>query len=71
MFIAVVDDDAELVAMFTESLKQLGRYSIFGFTDPVIALKHIFAQKDNYVLVLSDLKMPRLTGIELMRNPRN
>jgi CheY-like chemotaxis protein len=62
--IAVIDDDVELVALFTEALKQLNGYSIFGFTDPEIALKYISAKKDNYVLILSDIKMPRVTGIE-------
>jgi DNA-binding NtrC family response regulator len=69
-FIAVIDDDVELVALFTEALKQLAGYSVFGFTDPEIALKHISAKKDNYVLILSDLKMPRVTGIELIREAK-
>jgi len=40
--------------------------TIFAFTDPVMALEHFKLNKENYVLVISDLRMPGLTGTELI-----
>jgi DNA-binding NtrC family response regulator len=48
---------------------------VFKFTDPIIALEHITINKENYILIISDFKMPGLNGIELIKkvktlNPR-
>jgi DNA-binding NtrC family response regulator len=45
--------------------------TVFTFTDPVMALEHFKINKENYVLVLSDLRMPGLTGIELIKSLKN
>jgi DNA-binding NtrC family response regulator len=44
---------------------------IFKFTDPIIALEHITINKDAYVLIISDLRMPSLNGIELVKKAKN
>lgn len=69
-FIAVVDDEQDLTTLFTEALKQLKGYSVCGFSDPNLALKHVTANKSDYVLILSDLRMPGMTGIELLRESK-
>ena len=40
---------------------------MFAFTDPVVALTHVVDNKYEYFLIISDLKMPRLSGIELIK----
>jgi two-component system response regulator (stage 0 sporulation protein F) len=45
--------------------------TIFAFTDPAMALEHFKINKENYVLVLSDLRMPGLTGMELIKSLKN
>lgn len=69
-YISVIDDEQDLATLFTEALKQLEGYSVVGFTDPRLALKHVTANKSNYVLLLSDLRMPGMTGIELLRESK-
>jgi DNA-binding NtrC family response regulator len=56
-FIGVIDDEQDLATLFTEALKQLEGYSVFGFTDPRLALKHLTANKSNYALLLSDQRL--------------
>jgi DNA-binding NtrC family response regulator len=40
--------------------------SIFPFTDPTIALEHFKINKRFYALVISDLRMPVMDGIQLI-----
>jgi CheY-like chemotaxis protein len=40
--------------------------NVVSFTDPVIALEH-FSDKDAYALVIADLRMPGLNGLELLK----
>ena len=41
--------------------------TVVSFNDPVIALEHFTDNKDNYALVISDLRMPNLNGLELLK----
>jgi DNA-binding NtrC family response regulator len=41
--------------------------SVFCFTDPVKAFEHFTDNKQNYALVISDLRMPGLNGLELLK----
>jgi DNA-binding NtrC family response regulator len=69
-FIGVIDDEQDLATLFTEALEQLEEYSIFGFSDPLLAYDHITANKVKYALVLCDLRMKEMTGIELLRESK-
>ena len=62
--IAVVDDESDIAQMFTEALKSNG-YKAKAFTDPIVALDQICSDHSSYGLVLSDVRMPTLSGIEL------
>jgi len=55
------------VNLFRDCLKGINEILIFTFTDPLIALEHIRTNKDTYFLVISDLRMPSLSGIELLK----
>jgi DNA-binding NtrC family response regulator len=41
--------------------------SVFSFIDPVIAFEHFTENNANYALVISDLRMPSLNGLELLK----
>ena len=41
--------------------------TVFKFTDPVMALEHFKINVEKYILVISDLRMPALTGMELIK----
>ena len=66
--ILLVDDDEDLVNLYETFLKYDG-YKVDAFTDPVDALSSF--RKDVYDLVLLDLKMPEMNGIELFHELQN
>ncbi len=65
--ILVVDDEHGLCAGVQEALQREG-YHVDANTDPQAALK--LAQERLYNLVISDIKMPGLSGLELLSKVR-
>ena len=66
VFIAVIDDEADLAYLFKEALSQIDGVQVFAFTDPSLALEHFKANHQNYRVVISDYRMPTMTGMELL-----
>lgn len=65
----VVDDEQELSHLFMELLKGSG-FNCVSFTDPLLAIEHISQNSQKYSLILTDLRMPGIGGIELARRIR-
>jgi len=66
--VSVVDDDLNTTELFHIALSEnIDGISVVSFNDPVIALEHFAANKDAYVLVIADLRMPSLNGLELLK----
>lgn len=65
--VAIVDDEDDIVKLFRDALGTINGITVFTFTDPVMALEHFKLNKENYVLVISDLRMAGLTGTELIK----
>ena len=66
VFVAVIDDEADLAYLFREALNQIDGVEVFAFTDPSLALEHFQANHQNYRVVISDYRMPTMTGMELL-----
>jgi two-component system cell cycle sensor histidine kinase/response regulator CckA len=64
--ILLIEDDADLLELFADALGRSG-FSVDRFTDPVKALALFEQNSDRYDLVLSDIRMPGMTGIDLVR----
>lgn len=63
--ILIVDDDERICAIITRRLTLEG-YSCVTANNGREALQHFY--KDNFSLIISDIKMPELNGIELLKN---
>jgi DNA-binding NtrC family response regulator len=66
VFIAVIDDELDLAYLFKEALSQIDGVQVFAFTNPLLALEHFKANHQNYMVVVSDYRMPIMTGMELL-----
>jgi len=40
---------------------------VFSFNDPILAIEHFEEKESAYALVISDLRMPGLNGLELLK----
>jgi DNA-binding NtrC family response regulator len=66
--VSIIDDDIYTAKLFHEALSEnISGISVFSFTDPVKAFEHFVENKENCVLVISDLRMPGLNGLELLK----
>ena len=69
MMIQVVDDDFDILNVINLYLRQVG-LNVFGFTDPNLALEHFRINCKDYILVVSDIRMPGMNGFEFVRKVR-
>ena len=62
--IMVVDDEFDIVMIIRRYLEKWG-YVVDTFTNPLYAYQIFNANPDRYSLVLTDIRMPEMTGIRL------
>ena len=66
--VSIVDDEIDSTKLFNDALcGNINGISVIIFNDPIIALQHFTENKENYALVISDLIMPDLNGLELLK----
>ena len=65
--IALIDDDRDIIAVLSDALEAEG-YSVRSYSDGQSALSQLLENPPD--LVISDLKMPRMDGMELLRRLR-
>ena len=66
--VSIVDDELDITELFHDAIcGSIDGLSVVSFNDPVIALEHFTQNKERYALVISDFRMPNLTGLELLK----
>jgi DNA-binding NtrC family response regulator len=53
--------------LFKDALSQIDGAMVFNFNEPSLALEHFPSNYKNYSVVITDYRMPRMTGIELLK----
>lgn len=67
--VIVVDDETELSTLFKAFLRKEG-YDAISFSDPVMALEYFKKTFDKHSLIITDMRMPGMSGIELAKKIR-
>ena len=67
-FVSIVDDDLDITTLFQDALSnRIAGFSFVGCNDPVFALEHFLGNQKNYAMVIADLRMPGINGLELLK----
>lgn len=64
--VAIIDDELEIVNLFRDALSKISGVPVFTFTDPMAAFEHFTVNKNAYALIISDLRMPGINGVDLV-----
>ncbi len=65
--VSIVDDELDITQLYQDAIYgHINGISVVCFNNPVTALEHFIENKKNYALVISDLRMPNLNGLDLL-----
>lgn len=66
--VSIVEDDLDISLLFKGALcGNVEGASVVSFNDPVTALKHYTKNKQQYAVVISDMRMSSMKGLELLK----
>jgi DNA-binding NtrC family response regulator len=72
LIVSIVDDELDITELFRDAIcDSLDGISVVTFNDPVIALAHFADNKKDYALVISDLRMSGISGLELLKRVKS
>lgn len=61
--VSIVDDELDIALFFCDALRTINGIQVFKFTDPILALEHLKINAKDYMLIISDLRMPIINGL--------
>lgn len=68
LIVSIVDDELDITELLRDAIcDSIDGISVLTFNDPIIALEHFEDNKQDYALVISDLRMPSINGLELLK----
>ena len=68
--IMIIDDEEDILNLFNDFLQQQG-YSVTICNDPILALQEIEKKPQEYSLIITDIRMPGMSGLELAKIVKN
>lgn len=63
--ILVVDDEEFVIEMLKDILEEALQANVITFTNPILALRAFNKNPDSFDLVISDVKMPEMSGVQM------
>ena len=63
--ILLIDDDPDVLNLFSDFLKREG-FKTASYLDPLAALREIRESPQRYSLVITDIRMPGISGLEMI-----
>ena len=67
--ILLVDDEIDVLITIKTMLQTCG-YAVNAFNDPLLALDHFRRHSHDYRIVISDMILPSMSGLEFIKNIR-
>lgn len=64
--IMLVDDEQDILDTTATVLRHYGIFEVDTFADPLKALDHFQNHSKDYSIVISDIRMPGMSGIEFL-----
>jgi CheY-like chemotaxis protein len=64
--VLLIDDDADILTIFKHSLAQAGMHT-YAFTNPMLAVEHFRSNANSYDIVVTDVRMPHMSGFQVAR----
>jgi CheY-like chemotaxis protein len=64
--VLLIDEDADILTIFKHSLAQAGMHT-YGFTNPMLAVEHFRRNANSYDIVVTDIRMPHMSGFQVAR----
>ena len=65
--ILIVDDDEDIVDTASLYLTRKGNFTVQAFSDAIMAFEHFCHHASEYDMLLSDIRMPGMSGFQLAR----
>jgi two-component system response regulator YesN len=66
--VSILDDELDITKLFHDALSNnIADASVVTFNDPIIALENYVKNKERYALVIADIRMPAVNGLELLK----
>ncbi len=64
--VLLIDDDVDILTIFKHSLAQAGMHT-YAFTNPMLAVEHFRRNANSYDIVVTDIRMPHMSGFQVAR----
>lgn len=69
--VSVVDEESSTARLFHYTLCTIKGIYVFQFTDPIKALEHLKLHKGDYGGMISELNMPVVNGVQLLKTVKD